>query len=227
MKKSYLLIILTIVLSGFTQCKKNIGTVSGTIMYETTGTHTFTLDATNINATIEMVAGGGGGAGGADYVGALFGTGGGGGGGAGEVVLLDSIALVGGVTYTIVVGEGGAAGVVDANGANGGATTLSLDGNLLYEARAGQGGSSGNDQAGGSGGAGYPEGEAATNGNTTQIGLANSGYGGDGGDNNSGFGKGGAGGKGASVYNNEEGVPADPGNNGTSGYIKIEWVGER
>ena len=211
----------------FSSCKKQPEPVSDSFYYDVPGTYTFTPDADNVTANIIVIGGGGGGGGGATYAGSSFGTGGGGGGGAGQVLSFENVPFETGVTYTLVVGAGGDGGNTDANGADGEASYIATSGNRLYEALPGQGGRRGNDQAGGFGGNGYPNGDDGTNGKTAQGGLANSGYGGVGGDNDAGHGLGGVGGKGTSVYLNQSGSPADPGNAGTGGYIRVEWNGEK
>ncbi|MBP7507648.1 MAG: hypothetical protein KA807_07500 [Prolixibacteraceae bacterium] len=107
------------------------GQTSPTI-YNTTGSHTFTVPAGVTSIKVECW--GGGGAGGGAYIGA----GGGGGGGAYNTI---NLTVTSGQTLSITVGAGGAGGN-NANGGTGGTTTVSGSPGTI-SANGGSGGNSG------------------------------------------------------------------------------------
>ena len=226
MKTQHLLWLLLVTAITLTSCKKK-GPVSDVEQYDTPGTYSLKIDADDITATISLIGAGGGGAGGSSYTGTSVSSGGGGGGGAGEVVSETDFVLEGGVTYTIIVGTGGTAGVVNQSGGNGQNSSILKGNTLVLEARAGEGGTNlgASSEQGGAGGTGYPVGVDGGDGNQEIGGAAAGGYGGNGGDNNSGFGQGGGGGNGAGIFNFGSGASATMGQAGGSGRVRIEWSG--
>ena len=204
--------------------------VSGTFEFLDIGTHEFSIDATDIVATITIIGAGGGGAGGVDYSSGSSSTGGGGGGGGGEFKLLTNENLEGNVTYTVIVGSPGNGGTVSQSGSSGQSSEISLEGTNLYIAIAGSGGLSNsiNSENGGSGGSGFPAGNNGTSGEQRSIFSldASPGFGGFGGDNGSLFGFGGKGGIGVEL-DFATPISAENGSIGGNGYVKIEWTGFR
>lgn len=168
------------------------GQTSPTI-YNTTGSHTFTVPAGVTSIKVECW--GGGGAGGGAYIGA----GGGGGGGAYNTT---NFTVTSGQTLSITVGAGGAGGN-NANGGTGGTTTVSGSPGTI-SANGGSGGNSGSgfwliffyinqNGAGGAGGAGGSYaggigGTASGNGAGGGGGAGNGGNGGNGGNTATGVG---------------------------------------
>lgn len=201
--------------------------VSGTIEFSTIGVHSFNINANNIKANITIVSGGGGGGGGVGSNALNNSTGGGGGGGAGELKVLTDITLMGNEDYTATIGAGGLGGNVGSAGTNGQVSGISLDQIILYTSSLGNGGSSNtlNSMSGGFGGSGFTAGIAGGNGEVVDgIGNATAGTGGNGGSNSTNYGSGGKGGDGQG-YDVAFPLEAHAGNNGSSGYIKIEWTG--
>lgn len=205
--------------------------VSGTFEFLDTGTHEFSIDASDIVATITIVGAGGGGGGGVDYNSGFSSTGGGGGGAAGEFKLLTNESLEGNVTYTVKVGVAGNGGSPSASGTNGQSSEISLEGLNLFIAMAGSGGLSNNinSRFGGPGGSGFPAGNSGTNGEQRDIFSfeALPGLGGNGGENDSLFGFGGDGGIGTELTGFSSTISAENGASGGNGYVKIEWTGLR
>jgi GEVED domain-containing protein/Ig-like domain-containing protein len=116
-------------------------------IFTTSGTWKCPAGVTSIN--IEAYgAGGGSGRGGSNN------KEGGGGGGGGAYVSASSVAVTPGVTYTITIGAGGAAGISTSNGLAGGATTASFDAATITANGGGGGLNFANGATGGAGGAG-------------------------------------------------------------------------
>lgn len=181
------------------------GPASDAVSETPTGTDTFTaftaVETTSWTAptyttsVTYLIVGGGGGSGGG------FDTGGGGGGGAGEVVT-GTFSVVGGTTYTVAVGDGGAAGVSirsPVSETSGGAGDSSSFASIT--AAGGSGGFGSRNQTDGSGSGGAQV-VAGSGGGAGRGGGATGGGGGGGGNGGAGGSKsgatGGAGGAGVS-----------------------------
>lgn len=129
---------------------------------------------TKLNFMVMWSAGGGGGKGGFGNPTGNGGGSGGGGGGGGGAKTFSNVSVISGSTYTIVVGQGGAAGSGNStssiDGGNGGDTEFRKGGTVLYSVDGGEGGSTGysgsaNQSAGGSGASvGYYSGGNGQNG---------------------------------------------------------------
>jgi hypothetical protein len=172
------------------------GTPTGTetfVPFTSVETTSWTAPTWTTSVQYLVVAGGGGSGGGFD-------TGAGGGGGAGEVVA-GTLSVVGGTTYTVVVGDGGIAGFVDRTavapdpkeiqGGTGGTSTFAsitaaggeggygsrlppfnVNGNGGAQVTSGNGGGGGNGGgSNGGGGGGGGNGSAGGNRNTTTAGT--------------------------------------------------------
>lgn len=176
--------------------------------FTTVGTTTWTAPTYTIQVQVLVVAGGGGSGGGFD-------NGGGGGGGAGEVVST-TFAATGGTTYTIVVGDGGAAGVSirspvsETSGGTGDSSSFAT-----IVAVGGSGGFGSRNQTGGSG-AGGAQVVAGSGGGAGRGGGAGGGGGGGGGNGSAGGNKSGAtpGAAGSGVSNSISGSPVTYGAGG-------------
>jgi hypothetical protein len=162
-------------------------TPSGTDTFEqftTVGTTSWTAPTYTTSVTYLIVGGGGGSGGGYD-------TGAGGGGGAGEVVT-GTFSVVGGTTYTITVGDGGAAGTVNRtipSETSGGTGDSSIFATLT--AVGGSGGFGSRNQIGGSG-AGGAQVTTGVGGGAGRGGGSNGGGGGGGGNGSAGGSKSGS-----------------------------------
>ena len=125
-----------------------------TFHYFTTSTpapeRNFTLDGSDVECDVLVVAGGGGGAGGGGAGGY-----GGGGGGAGGVVM-NRVTLTDGTQYTVTIGAGGAAGPTSDDGGDGGSSTFGPGSPLPFQGNGGGGGMENRNPTnpGGSGGGG-------------------------------------------------------------------------
>ena len=179
-------------------------------------------------------AGAGGGSGGGASQGKISG---GGGGGSGYVNSFSKESVSGGATVIVNVGKGGVGGAATANGqgstdgADGAASSLTIDG-FAYTVQGGKGGKGGSNVAGGAGGEGQVAGTAGQTDTTGQqtgtlggnggavAGYGTGGIGVAGGSNpGTGFGAGGSGGAAQSVNYDTDWS----GGNGSDGYIKIVW----
>ncbi len=124
-------------------CADNIGSLvwcppanstSGVQTYTSVGSSTWTVPAGVTTARIQVWGGGGGGAGG--YASLFSGSGGGGGGGAGYIDA--NIAVSGGQSYSVTVGQGGSGGMFGQPG-NGGTNGVNSVFNSTYIATGGKG----------------------------------------------------------------------------------------
>ena len=230
--KNYVLSVLSIIaiLLSVSCSKEEINDqeiVSGSFEFTESGLHDFEIDARNITATITIIGAGGGGGGGSLFSSGLSSTGGGGGGGAGEVIEMFDVSLDSNLIYHVVVGTGGAGGTINNNGSDGLSSKISLSEEVVFLAIQGEGGhSNGLDVTdGGNGGFGFPNGNNGTSGNTLDLFFnGDGGLGGEGGDNLSLFGTGGKGGDSSDIDLSRP-INEQPGENGTDGYVLIEWVG--
>jgi hypothetical protein len=195
-----------------------------------------TFFCVNQNISITCVGGGGGGGGGA-YVDS--GGGGGGGGGGGQIIVTNFVTTA--ITYSVIIGNGGAlglAGSFSTNGGNGtnggtssitgGSTTITSiggyggTGGITSNYNGGNGGNSGDGGAGGTGGTAYSAGGIGINGGGGGGGGYSNGHGGNGSINGvDGYGSGGGGGGGNTNVGGIGGVNAgngtQPNSNPTSG----------
>ena len=142
----------------------------------------YTIPAWSECVDVTCIGGGGGGAGGgASYSGTSKAyPGGGGGGGSGEMLHAFGAALTPGESYSVTVGQGGAAGGMYTNGSAGGASALGT-----FRARGGNGGTRGDNEAlsngvTSNGGAGGSGGIGGTGGGRGYGLSATEGYGSDG-----------------------------------------------
>lgn len=173
------------------------GFALNTQVFTATGTLVVPTGVTQM--LIDAVASGGGGGGGGSGSSA---TGsGGGGGGAGQSTQRQTVAVTGGETLTVTIGNAGSSAAAATNGGNGGSLTIvgSVSGSLV-NLSGGNGGVAGINLAGGSGGGaggvGFPNGSY---GNDTSSGASGSPGGNGGPGASSPFGGGGGSGRGASA----------------------------
>lgn len=223
---------------------------SGSVTFNTSGSHSYTLPPYADSITVSAHGGGGGG-GTASYGEWNNVAGGGGGGGAGQYVS-QTFTGQGGKSLAIYVGSGGSGGYYYGTaGSNGQASYVNSNGTRIITADFGRGGANApsydgdnKDQqvAGGGGGAGYPAGTGAPggywgsfsnrNGGNGATPSSNQGTGGGGGaytgGNATGYGGGGGGGgfdPGWRFSGHFSGIGAGwwGGGSGSGGYVTVSW----
>lgn len=180
--------------------------VPGGHLFNTPGTHTFTVPNGVTSISAVAVGGGGGGGGTSGSTGSGRSSGGG-----GALYYVNSLSVTPGESLTVIVGAGGSGGGTNANGSSGGNSSIARGATTLLLADAGNGGTNGGAASGGqtsssTGDGGGNGGNGALNTSAGAGGGGAGGYSGAGGNGssggNAGNGSGGGGGGGGRNLSN-------------------------